>query len=840
MNTHKWLSNSPVVMEQIPIQDRACKLEVDENSSFSTKTLGILWMAAEDVFIFNFKTIEQESKLTKRGFLKKIATLFDPLGFLSPFTVRAKILMQEIWLAGTEWDDPLLDEINVKVKIWFSELDELQKIKVPRGLQRRGVVRSTSLHTFVDASQSAYGGVVYVRTEYEDKTVSVFIVASKTKVAPLQSVSIPRLELMAAHLGNKLAQSIANVLSISKKQMIFWSDSTDVLWWVRGYSRIFKPFVANRIGEIQSSSNPEQWRYVPTKINPADHLTRGLKVSELIEENSWWEGPEYLKSSESEWPTNKIFKRSEQVKSEVKKRYMHTEESFVTSVRTSSSSQCNDGWRLAPKRYSSWQRLIRVHAWVNRFIKNCCEDEEHKLKGGLTLSELSDAEEQIIRVAQRESFSEEYLALQKGRKLSTSSKLFGLCPKLDEYGVIRLNSRLQYADFLPYDVRHPIVLPRKHWVTKLIVKYYHEIGNHNSGTNQTLSLLSTKYWIIAAREEIIEWERECAICKRRKAKHAEQIMAPLPINRLKPSLRAFTRTAVDFGGPFFTIQGRGKCRCKRYLCLFTCLATRAVHLEMAYGLDTDSFLRAFCRMSNRRGLPEEMLSDNGKNFVGANEELRDLAKQMIKDSKLNESLINQGVKWTFNPPYAPHFGGVFETMIKAAKRAILAILGNADVNDEELMTAFTEAESLVNSRPLTYQSANPEDDTPLTPNHFLQGQMGGKFAPEVDEEIGYNPKKRWRRVQELTRHFWRRWMNEWIPSLSARKKWFKQSKNLQIGDVVLLVSPENNRAHWPLGRIIEIYPGRDGQVRSVKLQVGEKKLVRPVVKLCPLELDCSV
>ena len=127
--------------------------------------------------------------------------------------------------------------------------------------------------------------------------------------------------------------------------------------------------------------------------------------------------------------------------------------------------------------------------------------------------------------------------------------------------------------------------------------------------------------------------------------------------------------------------------------------------------------------------------------MGANEELRDLAKQMIKDSKLNENLINQGVKWTFNPPYAPHFGGVFETMIKAAKRAILAILGNADVNDEELMTAFTEAESLVNSRPLTYQSANPEDDTPLTPNHFLQGQMGGKFAPEVDEEIGYNPKK---------------------------------------------------------------------------------------------------
>ena len=260
---------------------------------------------------------------------------------------------------------------------------------------------------------------------------------------------------------------------------------------------------------------------------------------------------------------------------------------------------------------------------------------------------------------------------------------------------------------------------------------------------------------------------------------------------------------------------------------------------MAYGLDSDSFLKAFCRMANPQGLSEEMLSDNGKNFVGANEELCGLIKQMTKDSKVNESLVKQRVKWTFNPPYAPHFGGVFETMIKAAKRAIIAILGNADVTDEELMTAFTRAESLLNSRPLTCQSANPEDTTPLTPNHFLLDQMGGKFAPEIDQETCYNPKKQWRRIQELNRHFWHRWMTEWIPSLSARKKWFHERKNLQVNDVVLLVSPDSPRAHWPLGCVIDVYPGKDGQIHSVKLQVGDKQLVRPVVKLCPLELDSS-
>ena len=206
-------------------------------------------------------------------------------------------------------------------------------------------------------------------------------------------------------------------------------------------------------------------------------------------------------------------------------------------------------------------------------------------------------------------------------------------------------------------------------------------------------------------------------------------MAPLPQIRPRFSLRAFAQTAVDYGGPFITVQGRRTRRQKRYLCLFTCLATRAVHLEMAYALDMDSFLNAFYRMVNRRGLPREMLSDNGGNFVGGNKELSDLVKELDRD-KIAKSTANQGIQWKFNPPHAPHFGGAHEIMIKGAKRAVYAILGNADITDEELMTAITGAEALLNSRPLTYQSANPEDDVPLTPNHFLFGQVGGQFAPE--------------------------------------------------------------------------------------------------------------
>ena len=291
------------------------------------------------------------------------------------------------------------------------------------------------------------------------------------------------------------------------------------------------------------------------------------------------------------------------------------------------------------------------------------------------------------------------------------------------------------------------------------MKEFHEKKHHASGTNQTLAALSARYWVMSGREVIREWEKICAECRRRKARACEQIMAPLPLSRLKSSFRAFTRTAVDFGGPFITVQGRGK-----RLCLFTCLATRAVHLEIAFGLDTDSFLNAFYRMASRRGLPEEIYSDNGSNFKGADNELKSLVLQ-IDENKIQESVAHKGVKWHFNPPFAPHFGGVHESMIKSAKRAIKAILGKADINDEELMTAVIGAEGLINSRPLTYQSANPADDVPLTPNLFLHGQVGGQFAPTSVDTTQFNLRKRWRRIQELVRHFWQRWLREWLPGL---------------------------------------------------------------------------
>ena len=299
MHARKWLSNSPQVLEKIPIKDRASEVDINKDTLPTVKTLGITWLPEEDMSTFKANPPEENFQITKRNFLKKIATLFDPVGFLAPFTIRAKVMMQEMWVAGLEWDELCPRGLIHKSQEWFFELEELPMIKVPRCLRfgPEEVVLSETLHTSVDASQDAYGAVIYQKVIYESGSVSSRLVAAKTRVAPLAATSIPRLELMAAILGLRLTESVSRVYSGGLSQAVFWSDSMNVLWWIRGRSRIFKPFVANRVGEIQSLTNPKRWRFVPTNEKPADLTTR------------------------------------------------------------------DQLWRLDPKRFSSWTKLIRIQAW---------------------------------------------------------------------------------------------------------------------------------------------------------------------------------------------------------------------------------------------------------------------------------------------------------------------------------------------------------------------------------------------------------------------------------------------------------------------------------------------
>lgn len=282
-----------------------------------------------------------------------------------------------------------------------------------------------------------------------------------------------------------------------------------------------------------------------------------------------------------------------------------------------------------------------------------------------------------------------------------------------------------------------------------------------------LARVCDRYWVVDGRQEVKDWDKECNVCERRRAQPAVQIMAPLPKSRLGMTMRAFAKCCVDYAGPFTTKITR-RVSAKRYLCLFTCSATRAVHLEMSYLLSTTDFLNAFSRMVATRGKPEEVTSDNGTNFVGAERELRELVQAMDLE-QIADNAASNGIRWNWNPPLGSHFGGVFESLVKVAKKTLKAIVGNAGLTDDELQTAIKEVEALLNSRPLTYEGTDPRDEPVLTPNHFLIGQLGGQLAPRLTDDLAFNPRNRWRLIQDLVKVFWRRWREEFLATLNTRR-----------------------------------------------------------------------
>lgn len=832
----RWCSNQLDVLDGVPEEDRATGVNLEESELPSVKTLGVMWNALKDEFSFT-PHVHDVCPTTKREILSRVATTFDPLQFLAPLVIKGKMLLQETWLLGIGWDDELPEGLQKSVEKWYQQLKQVDQITIPRCYRTRPLaeVATVSFHVFSDASKSAYAAVVYIRFGYKDGSIEVGFVIAKAKVSPLRAVSIPRLELMAAVLGVRLMKRVSDVLSYPESTCTYWTDSTDVLHWVHGQSRRYKPFVANRISEIHSYSLPSQWRHVPGSLNPADEASRGVGIHFLQPEQRWFQGPDFLREDEENWPQSGIM----EVVSEEGK----VEETVVKSVmnattKTESSAVSVSSEMRQPlidtERFSCWFKLLRVVSRVLRFVKLLRKKIQSKFRPYfISPAELWEAECVVLKQVQEECFQKTVVALRGGASLRQSS-IRSLTPVLGPEGLLRVGGRLQFSS-LPYEAQHPIILPKRHHVTTLLVREHHLDGLHVRGVNGVLADMRVKYWPICGREAVKRYERSCIGCKIRKKKMCQQFMAPLPSLRATIPIRAFAHCGVDYGGPFIVKLTR-RCRAKRYLCLFTCLSSRAVHLEVAYGLDTASFLNALSRMIARRGHPEEMVSDNGSNFVGAVRELRELVQAIDADA-VGEKLAKGGttLKWNWNPPLGSHHGGVFEIMIKAAKRAIYSVLGDANPTDEELLTVVTEVEGLLNSRPLSYCSDDAKDEHVLTPNHFLYGQAGGQLAPRVVDEVAFNPRNRWRYVQDLVRRVWVRWQKEYLSLLQNRPKWQVETENLKEGDIVMMADPGNPRGRWPLGRVTEVFPGPDGLVRIVKVFTAGKEWRRPITSLSLLE-----
>ena len=807
----KWVSNSREVMSAIPEAERAKSVvNLDPDELPIERALGISWNVENDCFQFN--SALRKKPATKRGLLSVISSLYDPLGFVAPVTLTAKKLLQELCRQQVGWDEPIDEEINAEWNEWLRDLDIISKISIKRCFipVEFGKVTTIELHIFADASETGYGSVAYLRLVNSVRQVHCSFVMGKSRLAPLKPMTIPLLELSAAVVATRLKTLLEQELEMEIDRTTLWTDSTSVLQYIRNERRRFKTFIANRLSEIQDNSQSAQWRYVDTARNPADIASRGLKPSNSDALQVWLNGPEFLREDKANWPQNPEM-LPELDASEVKQTIYFTvgEPAVVDELI---------------ERYSSWHKLQRAMAWILRFKQYCVkkwlqQDKENCSKGYLTVEELRDAEEVLLRHTQQSTL----------RK----SDLKKLNPMMKD-GLMRVGGRLQHAP-VNYEAKHPIILPNKHHITSLIIRHHHESVGH-SGCDFVLSSVRQRFWIVKGRATVKREIGQCMVCKKRSAPRGEQFMAPLPTPRLTPDKAPFTFTGVDYFGPLYVKQGRSTA--KRYGCLFTCMTTRAVHIEIAYSLDTDSFLGALQRFVSKRGKPEKILSDNGTNFRGGEKELRQEIEKWNK-TKINNVLLQQEIQWSFNPPGASHMGGIWERMIRTTRK-ILKILTNEQlVNDETLLTLMAEAEKIINDRPLTPPSSDPMDLEPLTPSKLLLLKPNLCLPPGVFDKRDQYVRRWYKQAQYLADIFWNRWLREYLPTLQARQKWTTHKRNLKAGDLVLIVDERVPRGMWPLGQVIKTIADKDGDVRSAEVKTAEGYKYRPVTKLCFLEADDS-
>ena len=820
----KFTSNSAAVVASVGPEARSKALTswTDRSESMpEERALGVKWETEGDLLKVSVDIEKLRSKpFTKRGVLSAVSTMYDPLGMVTPTVIRGRKILQDLCKLEGSWDAEMSDQQQLSWTEWLSSLQAVEPLHIQRCLKPDGFgkVASLQLHHFSDASEWAYGSVTYARLTNEEGRIHVSFVKGTGHLAPLKGVTIPRLELMAAVTAVRTAALIEDALGVSSdREDFFWTDSTTVLRYIRNTTTRYHTFVSNRLAVIHDGSKTESWRYCPSRSNPADDVSRG------VQSTRWLDGPEFLTLSQDEWPKMPPvmeIPNDPEVKGKT----------VCAAVKTNESTNAEDSpiERLL-NHYSEKHAMLRGLAWILR-VQRCLLKRAPWRSPRLEAADLQAAESTVIRWQQKQSFPEEYEDLSNGREVSRRSKIVKLCPIMTE-GIVRVGGRLQNAN-MTSETKHPIILPDDGRLTEMIVQEAHEKTGH-SGRQMVLANVRKRFWILKGSSCVRRVLGRCTVCRKHRNPESQK-MANLPAERvaIEP---AFTHTGMDYFGPFYVKQNRSQA--KRYGVIFTCLSTRAVHVEVAEDLSADSFLCALRRFKARRVHVKTLHSDRGTNFVGGSKELKEeLQKLADSENRIHRAMLKHGIEFNFNTAAASHHGGAWERQIRSIRRILDRLLNTQQLKEETLTTLLCEIESILNNRPLTPLSCDPADPEPLTPNHLLNLGTDCVAMPFGLVDRGDScSRKRWKQVRYLSEVFWRRWRAEYLPLLQERPQaWTRSRANVRTGDIVLVVDDSVPRGQWPLGLVEDVKVGADGLVRSVDVRIRGLLLQRPVTKLVKL------
>ncbi|KAL0881791.1 hypothetical protein ABMA27_001572 [Loxostege sticticalis] len=808
-------SNRPNVLRELPLESRAtAPKQLGTSADQHGRTLGLIWDAESDELSFNtvlvrvpqeVKTLERTP--TKREALSAVMSIFDPLGLLSYYTIRAKIIIQRVWRLQTNWDEELPDELANEFRTWLSGVESLRSLRLSRLYAHTGGVTRKQLHVFCDASECAYATAIYWLVEYEDGSKRVILTAAKARVAPIKAQTIPRLELQACLIGARLATTIIREHRWQPHRVVYWTDSRTVLHWINNDRVRYPPYVAHRLNEISELTEPEQWKWVPTRDNVADDATR-IVNDVKCKDDRWFIGPSFLYENEDSWPSLNVIDDCD----------IGRHDDIVLNVTNVEWSVPDAG------RFSKHERLVRAMAYVLLFIDKCL-----RRANEMSMTHIRKAEEWLVKRAQSETFGEDIERLRRGQNLKMSSRIRKLDPFIDEDGVLRARGRTRAAGVSAPDTT-PVILDGSHPYARLLCNREHRRAHH-SHNERVVNDIRQRYWILRLRPAVRAVAYKCAFCRMRKTKPVRPITGDLPRARLEAFTRPFSNCGLDYFGPMTVTVGRR--HEKRWGALFTCLTTRAVHIEIVSSLSTDSAIMALRRMGARRGWPQVMYSDNATNFRGADKELREAVTEW--EPSLRDYALTQRIEWLYISPGAPHQGGAWERMIRSVKSALRVTLNEKAPRDEVLHTLLVEVEHTMNARPLTHVPVSADDPEALTPNHFL---VGGSHGLPITGPCETATKKTWRVAQALADEYWRRWLKEYLPELIPRRGARDVNEAaIKPGDLVIVADHTLPRNVWPRGVVTQVHPGPDGGVRNVEVRTKGGVFRRPASRLAVLPME---
>lgn len=576
--------------------------------------------------------------------------------------------------------------------------------------------------------------------------------------------------------------------------------------------------------------------------NPADVATRGCSTRELPL-SSWLLGPDFLRDGKQladQPPTYNLV--DPDMDKEVRKQVTCSKTTVISQESDSSQSRNISSWCERFERFSTWTSLVRAIACLKGFLGRTRSERPN----AVALKE--DAELFIIKQAQNDRYLSEILAIKGGKHPPLNSSLISLNPVLDQNGLLSVGGRVKHmkvSDLLT----QPIIIPKGHHLATLLVRHYHAKVHHQGRHMTEGAIRGAGFWIVGFRRLVNSLIRTCVMCKKLRGSLGWTKMADLPLERIEPG-PPFSFVGVDTFGPWPVVikkTTRGvRTTSKYWAILFTCLVSRAVHIELVGDMSSGTFINALRRFMAIRGPVRQFRSDRGTNFIGAMKELG-ISASFDESGTVHDYLTKCGSTWIFNPPYAHHFGGAWERLIGSCRRILDALLSenrSKDLNFDVLSTFMSEVSAIMNARPLLPISSDPEAPSILSPSMILT-QKGHNFTTPMNV-TGFVPKdamrSQWKLVQKLADDFWHRWQLEYIHCLQTRRKWQLPGATFKVGDVVLVKDDSSHRNAWPVGIIEEVFPSKDDVIRKIKVAIvrddTRSTYVRPITELIHL-LDCE-